>query len=99
MINLPGGKPFDENDLVNYILESGRDFIIQGQAACHFHVHPKPNSLDWWLRKHHAKNWDTKMAVDSVIRDLIATRLFSFESNLRCPDSGRVCQGLRLVVK
>ncbi len=99
MINLSQGKPFDENELVNYIKGSGNDFIIQGQSACHFLDHPKPRSLDWWLRKHYAKNWDTKMAVDSVVRDLIATRLFSFESNLRCPDSGRFCQGLRLIEK
>jgi len=99
MINLPNGKPFDENELAAYILDSGENYIIQGQTACAFLDHPKPKSLDWWLRKNHADNWDTKMAIDSVIRDLVATRLFTFEEGLRCPTTGRFCQGLRLAKK
>jgi hypothetical protein len=39
---------------------------------------------------------DTKQAVNDVIDQLIATRLFTVEK-LRCPDSGALCKGIKLV--
>lgn len=97
MINLPHGTPFDENNLVTYIKASDRDYIIQGQQACSFSDHSKPNSLDYWLRQNYANNRDTKQAENSVLDALVATGKFTIDPNLFCPDSKSRCKGVRLV--
>jgi hypothetical protein len=99
MISIPhGGKnaQFDEKDLISYVLKSGRDYIIQGQQECSLANHTKPNSLDYWLRVKYSSNKDTKQAVTSVINDLVKTGLFQQVDDLTCPDSGRLCKGIRL---
>ena len=96
MIDLPYGGDFDEHDLVTHIRSTGRDYIIQGQKAVSRGEHPKPQSLDYWLRQF-GKNPNTKQAENSVLDDLVATGLFETISRLRCPDSGNKCKGLRLV--
>lgn len=98
IIRLPYGAPgetFDSDDLVAHILSSGRDYIIQGQVACVRAHHPKPHSLDCWLRDNSTRRHDVKQAVNAVIEDLIATGQFQ-EGIFHCPDSGRYCQGIRL---
>ena len=84
------------DDLIQHLRESGRDYIIQGQTSCSLANHPKPNSLDVWLRKKCTSRSDTKQAVKDVVDQLIATRLFKVEK-LRCPDSGTFCKGIRLL--
>lgn len=96
MINLKYGGQFEENDLMDFIKSSGRDYIIQGQQVCSFANHTKPHSLDYWLRKH-AHNPDTKQAENTVIEVLIATGHFKMEIKLHCPDKGTYCKGLRLI--
>ena len=95
MIPLPYGGQFDEHELVDYVRASRRGYIIQGQQKVAKANHTKPHSLDYWLRQF-GHNPDTKQAEASVIEALVATGLFVFERRLRCPDSGRDCQGLRL---
>lgn len=95
MIRLPFGGHFDEHDLVSYIRASGRDYIIQGQQAVARARHTKPQSLDFWLRQF-APNPDTKQAENSVLENLVATKLFVIVAELRCPDSGGRCKGIRL---
>ena len=99
MIRLPfGGQnaQFDEQDLIAYIVNSGRDYIIQGQQNCSLANQTKPKSLDYWLRVNYATNADTKQAVNEVVEQLVATGLFEEKDNLRCPDSGNGCKGLKL---
>jgi hypothetical protein len=84
------------DDLIKHLRESGRDYIIQGQTNCSLANHPKPSSLDVWLRKKCASRSDTKQAVNDVVDQLIATRPFKAEK-LRCPDTGKLCKGIRLV--
>lgn len=99
MIRLPYGGPgaqFDENDLVAYIMKTGRDYIIQGQQQFSLKDHTKPNSLDYWLRKNFAICPDTKQAVNDVMKQLVKTGLFEEVEKLKCPDSRRVCKGIRL---
>lgn len=98
MIPLPFGGEFSEHALVAHMRASGREYIIQGQQAAARHAHTKPQSLDYWLRQF-ATNPATKQAQNSVVRDLIATGLFALDGSLVCPDSGRLCKGLRLVSK
>ena len=96
MIRLPYGGQFDELGLVKYIRASQRDYVIQGQQAVAKANHTKPQSLDYWLRQF-AHDPDTKQAEASVIKALVATGLFVFVERLQCPDSGKYCQGLKLV--
>lgn len=71
VIDLPyGGNKFNSDDLKVYIRTTGRDYIIQGQTACSRAKHPKPMSLDCWLRDKYARNPDTKQAVNAVIMAL-----------------------------
>lgn len=99
MISLPFGgtkRNFHANDLVLHLMESGRNYIIQGQTDCRFSAHPKPHSLDAWLYCKFAENPDTKQAVNKVVSQLTSTGLF-VKGSFRCPDSGRTCKGIRLV--
>lgn len=96
-INLPyGNNTFDSNDLKGYIRGKGRNYIIQGQKACRRLNHPKPNSLDCWLRDNYANNPDTKQAVNEVIKALVETGEFE-EGEFTCPDSGKNCKGIKIV--
>jgi len=97
MIDLNYGGSFDENDLVNFILQSGRNYIIQGQTACVRQDHPKPSSLDYWLRQF-GQNEDTKQADNEIMAALVATGFFQESRDLVCPDSNNRCKGLVLVV-
>jgi hypothetical protein len=96
MIPLRYGGQFDERELVEYIRATPRDYIIQGQQRAAKANHRNPHSLDYWLRQF-ADNHDTKQAETSVIKALVATGLFVCVKRLRCPDSGRYCQGLKLL--
>jgi len=97
MISLPfGNNLFNSDDLKEYIRETGRDYIIQGQVQCRRVIHPKPGSLDCWLRDNYAQNPDTKQAVNEVIRSLIDTGEFE-EGEFICPDSGKMVKGIRII--
>ena len=96
MIRLSYGGQFDEHALIEHIRATGRDYIVQGQQAYSLANHTKPNSLDYWLRQF-ASNSNTKQADNTVIRHLVHTGLFKVADDLLCPDSGRLCKGVRLV--
>jgi hypothetical protein len=97
MVMLPhGNNEFNPDDLKEYIRRTGRNYIIQGQVAYKRADHPKPSSLDCWLRDNYAKNPDTKQAVNEVISTLVDTGEFA-EGDFICPDSGRRCKGIRIV--
>ena len=87
------GAEFDVSDLVNHIAGSGRAYIIQGQNICTLDDHPKPNSLDVWLRLNFTNRRDTKQADNEVVRQLVSTGLFETGKFL-CPDSERMCKGI-----
>ena len=96
-IDLPHGGPrarFDAEDLKTHIERAGRDYIIQGQKKCVLRVHPKPQSLDVWLRKRCVQP-DTMQAVNSVIKQLVSTGMF-YEGKFCCSDSGRSIKGIAL---
>jgi hypothetical protein len=99
-IKLPYGEPgagFEVSQLISHIRSTGRDYIIQGQRHCTFHEHTKPHSLDMWLRTECTTRRETCQAVNSVVDELVASGLFEIVESLPCPDSGRLCKGLRLV--
>ena len=97
-INLPYGGPesgFDAQELVNQIVLSGRQYIIQGQTNCGLADHPKRHSLDVWLRKNWTSRRDTKQAVNDVVEQLVSTGLFEV-GKFNCPDGSTFCKGLKL---
>lgn len=97
IIRLPyGNNSFDSNDLINHIRNKGRGYIIQGQANCIREDHPKPNSLDCWLRDNYTNNINTTQAVNEVLSELLKTGMFE-EGHFDCPDSGRICKGLKVI--
>jgi hypothetical protein len=98
-IELPHGGPgagFRVGELIEYIKASGRDYIIGGEVDCALADHPNPGSLDYWLRENFARNKETKQATSKVIAQLVATGLFQQSDDLRWPDRGDKCRGLRL---
>ena len=76
MIETNYGAIFEESELIDYIKKSGRNYIIQGQTACSIHNHPKPNSLDYWLRQF-GKNPNTKQADNEVMKSLVPLGFFA----------------------
>jgi hypothetical protein len=96
IISLPYGyNKFNSDELKEHIKITGINYIIQGQVACRREAHPKPSSLDCWLRDNYARNPDTKQAVNELIQDLINTGEFE-EGRFICPDSGNMCKGVRI---
>ena len=98
-ILLPHGGPgagFSVRELYDYVQQSGRDYIIGGAVDCALVDHPKPASLDYWLRENFARNKETKQATLEVIEQLIATGLFQQSYELRCPDANEMSFGLIL---
>jgi hypothetical protein len=98
-VDLPHGGPgaqFLVGDLIHYLEESGRGYIIIGEVDCAFADHPRPRSLDYWLREHFARNKESKQATAAVVSQLLATGLFEEADSLRCPDTGQKSAGLRL---
>ena len=96
-INLPYGQAtFNSDDLIKHIRKSGRNYIIQGGVNCVRGRHPKKLSLDVWLRDNYARHPDVRQAVSEVIADLVDTGDFEI-GRFPCPESGKTCQGIRLV--
>lgn len=97
MINAHAGASFDAQDLKDHIRRSGRTYIIQGQDHRALSDHPKPSSLDVWIRKNGGpNNQDTTQADNDVINQLVMTGLFR-EEKFKCPDSGNSCKGIEIV--
>ncbi len=98
-IRLPHDHPeagFVVHQLVDFMRQSGRDFIIIGAVDCALADHPRPASLDYWLRENFAANKETKQATGDVVAQLLATGLFEQLGRVRCPDLKDLVPGLRL---
>jgi hypothetical protein len=97
MIQLkPYGVAFDEQELVNFIKASSRPYMVQGQKMTVLASHPKPSSLDVWLRHKFYKIQDTKLADNYVLDALVATGLFEISKEI-CPNSDRPCKSIKLL--
>lgn len=94
IIKLEFGGSFSVRNLIDYIDESDRDYIIQGQSACARDRHRKPSSLDYWLRSF-ATNPDTKQASNTILGKLENTGLFEI-GDFPCPETNQLCKGIRL---
>jgi len=98
-IELPYGAPgegFSIDYLIIFLQASNKNYIIQGLRNCCLEEHPKPNSLDVWLRKNFTSRQDTKQATNDLLQEIIKTGPFR-EGWFTCPDSGRKCKGIELI--
>ncbi|WP_143450388.1 hypothetical protein [Janthinobacterium sp. BJB446] len=89
------GMAFDEQELIDTITASNRNYMVQGQRVVTLGNHPKQNSFDVWLRKRFPKKRDTKLADNYVIDALVETGKFIAAKDF-CPESGRLCKSIRL---
>jgi len=82
-------------DLIAHFKENKFNFMIIGSTQVVLNVHPKPNSLDVWMRNH--KNVrayaNTCQSVSKVITQLIKHKSFSLGLR-QCPESKRMCKSL-----
>ncbi|SFV17154.1 hypothetical protein [Pseudoduganella namucuonensis] len=90
------GLAFDEQELIDFIKASGKNYMVQGQTLKKLESHTKPHSLDVWLRTRFSKMQDTKLADNYVIDALVETGKFVAAED-KCPKSGRLCKSIRLV--
>ena len=82
-------------DLIQYFHNNRLNYLIIGSTQVTLQNHPKPNSLDVWLRKHpdifHHR--DTCQSVNKVITQIIKHQSFS-QGLRKCPISNRFCKAL-----
>lgn len=96
MIKLKYGVEFHEDELIDLIKRSGRDYIVQGQRKGDLADHPKPKSLDGWLRHRFTRLCNMKLADNYVVDALVGTGRFEIVREA-CPDGGRPCKSVRLI--
>jgi hypothetical protein len=98
-ITLPyaNNTQFTVTDLINYFKSERITYMIIGATHVTMENHPKPKSLDVWIRNHkniHThKDKDTCQAVNKVINQLITHKSFSLGLR-KCPKSNRMCKAL-----
>jgi len=86
---------FKIEDLIKHFIKNDLDYMVIGSTQVVLHLHPKPNSLDVWIRNHkNARAYaNTCQSVNKVITQLI--KYESFSMGLRkCPTSNRMCKAL-----
>ncbi|MCF8321670.1 MAG: hypothetical protein K9I26_00825 [Flavobacterium sp.] len=82
-------------DLIAHFRENNLKYIIIGSTKATLQKHPKPNSLDVWIRTHRnvLKYKDTCQSVNNVISQLIKHESFSLGLR-KCQTSNRMCKAL-----
>jgi hypothetical protein len=82
-------------DLINHFRNNNLNYIIIGSTQVVLNVHPKPKSLDVWLRQNHCPPGyeNTCQSVNNVINQLIKHKSFSLGLR-KCPESKRICKAL-----
>ena len=88
---------FHVSALLNYLNNQQRDCIAHGAQVVPLAAHTQRRSLDYWLRTQVARNADHPQASVEVIQQLCDTGLFVLDKKMPCPDTGKLCTGLRVV--
>lgn len=90
--------PSRHETLISCIQERWPDLLpaIHGSTVEVFHRLDAVVGGPHWLRGDFAKNPDAMQAVNGVIRQLGSTGFFE-EGEFPCPDTGRLCKGIRIV--
>lgn len=82
-------------DLIAHFNENNLKYMIIGSTQVVLNVHPKPKSLDVWIRNHeNARVYaNTCQSVNNVVSQLIKHEAFSLGLR-KCPESKRMCKAL-----
>lgn len=82
-------------DLIAHFRKNNLNFMIIGSTQVVTNIHPKPNSLDVWIRNHEnaISHANTCQSVNKVINQLIKHKSFSLGLR-KCPQSNRICKAL-----
>lgn len=82
-------------DLIAHFRDNNLTFMIIGSTQVVLKEHPKPKSLDVWIRKNHCPTGyeNTCQSVNNVINQLIKHESFSLGLR-KCPKSNRTCKAL-----
>lgn len=82
-------------DLITHFRENNLNYMIIGSTQVVLNVHPKPKSLDVWIRNHNNVQGysNTCQSVNKVITQLIKHKSFSLGLR-KCPKSNRMCKAL-----
>ena len=96
-ITLPhaNNAKFTVANLVNNFKTQELSYMIIGATHVKLDNHPKPKSLDVWIRNHkNVKGYaNTCQAVNDVINQLVKHESFSLGLR-KCPKSNRMCKAL-----
>jgi hypothetical protein len=86
---------FKIEDLIKHFIKHNLDYMVIGSTQVVLNVHPKPKSLDVWIRNHeNARAYsNTCQSVNKVINQLIKHKSFSLGLR-KCPKSNRMCKAL-----
>ena len=81
--------------LITHFRENNLNYMTIGSTQVVLNVHPKPKSLDVWIRNHEnaRAHANTCQSVNNVIRQLIKHESFSLGLR-KCPESKRMCKAL-----
>jgi len=82
-------------DLIAHFRKNNLNFMIIGSTQVVLNVHPKPKSLDVWIRNHeNTRSYaNTCQSVNNVVSQLIKNESFSLGLR-KCPESKRMCKAL-----
>jgi hypothetical protein len=82
-------------DLMAHFRKNNLNYMIIGSTQVVLNVHPKPKSLDVWIRNHeNARAYaNTCQSVSKVITQLIKHESFSLGLR-KCPESSKMCKAL-----
>jgi hypothetical protein len=90
------GAGFNSDYLVSLFINEKLDYITIGATHVSLLNHPKPKSLDVWIRNLESvtmNHKDTCQAVATVINQLISLENFSLAIR-KCRTSGKMCKVL-----
>ncbi len=90
------GVVFNSEELISLFEKEKADYITIGATHVTLLNHPKPKSLDVWIRNLESvsmNNKDTCQAVAAVISQLISLNNFSLAIR-KCRTSGKMCKVL-----
>lgn len=96
LIHAGNGVVFNSEELISLFEKEKADYITIGATHVTLSNHPKPKSLDVWLRNHKnvpMQHKDTCQAVATVISQLISLDTFSLAIR-KCKTSGKMCKVL-----
>jgi hypothetical protein len=90
------GAVFNPEELISLFIKEKVNYITIGATHVTLLNHPKPKSLDVWIRNLESvpmKHKDTCQAVGTVISQLIRLENFSLAIR-KCRTSGKMCKVL-----